>query len=1403
VSATGAAVGGLGVGNIGSFLPVAPLPSPVGAGPIAGNFGGIDVGPNGQVLVSYMDSGSGQGPSNVFVNLDPTGLGPAGLAPAAFNPAIIVPAPAVPAGSHTTTTNVGADLVINAQDDSIVAGVRLGIDALPRLAWDRSPKSAHQGRVYLVYTDSPAVGSQNTNIVLRSSDDNGATWSKPVQVNDDSGGASHFWPSLAVDPNNGDVAISWYDTRNDPGSVASPSDPDGEAPNDDSQVFGAVSSDGGNTFSASVQISIGSSSEDNVPQDPANKRDIDFGDYEGAAFANGFFYPAWADNSPALAGNPDLPNFDAATARIAVAQVFAAVPKVTATPPNLIEGQTFQGVIARFTDPDPNLTATDFTVTIDWADGPKPTIVTPTGDAMNGYVVRATHAYGEEGGYPVQVTVHDNVHDVSGSTTNALDISKLPGNQAEGTIAVNPKDTNQLFAASNEEGRGLFAAYSTDGGDAWTGRSMADGSDDLPVACCDPIAAFDQFGNLFLTYLDFTHKVIEVALSTDGGQSFTQLTTFTDPSGIDKPALAVGPGAGGKNGSVWVTYENDSPQHEISTAGAAVTAKGQIGPFSSPQGSIVDPGAQLAYLVVGPSGEVLLVYQSPAGGTGPSAIYASLDKDGGVGPGGFGAPVKVADTNVGGQLAIPAQAERKVHAGGNVAIDLSNGGNRGRIYVVYTNSPAVGSAATNIFVRFSDDDGKTWSDPVKVNDDTSQSSKFFPSIAVDQSSGNVGVAWYDTRNDPNNVKTQFFAAVGTEGGKGFSTNFQVSPGSSDATDPGLNDAGRINQYDDYSGLAFSQNVLYPLWADNSPGLQGNPDQPQFDQAVSKINVANISDAPITAQARDISADVHKESEELTAGLVSFTDADPNARPEVYTATIDWGDKTDPAMGTISQDGSEFVVSGKHAYEEEGSHTITVTIKDRGGASAMVKLVANIEDGKLTPPPTDMTINPAVDVPFSGTVATFTDSDQNGAPPDYQMSTIDWGDGTLTPAQFAYDGTAALTWTPDLGFLAIGNVSTGPGAGTLALFHLDLLKPADAVPLMGLPAQFHGGLAEDNQLHLYAISSNDNGESFLNLLNPFTPSIKQVAYLGLNFTGGLTFDSQDGNFYAIAEQGGTATLYAIDGQTFAVHPVASLGALTFGGLTYDSPSKIFYALANDIEGASTLFSIDFATGLKVTSLNIVGTGFTGGFTGANLIFSPTQGKRFSLFAISGDGSGSAVFDAINLEGPVFPIYEIGAQYNNGFDVIGSHTYGVKVPWTILADIKDVGGSTANAMTTAQVVDEAPVGLAQLPPFTAFQGFATGPVTLADFTIPGGAPIAANLFTARVNWGDDSASEAATVALTAGRLVVSSTGHTFLTAGLIEPTITLGDSGGVATVTDAVNVLPDVSRQIGGDFVWLPG
>jgi hypothetical protein len=166
--------------------------------------------------------------------------------------------------------------------------------------------------VYLVYTLEQQNNSDNLDIYVQHSDDNGATWSSPVRVNDDKGVNSQFQSKIALDQTTGNVFVAWYDARNDLGQ-GGPGDTNG-IPNDDAQLWGSYSTDGGNTFAANLQISAGTSNSADA------QNGIDYGDYMGLAFYRGTAWPAWSDNSNSTGNNPDgaLSKFDIFTAQVKV-----------------------------------------------------------------------------------------------------------------------------------------------------------------------------------------------------------------------------------------------------------------------------------------------------------------------------------------------------------------------------------------------------------------------------------------------------------------------------------------------------------------------------------------------------------------------------------------------------------------------------------------------------------------------------------------------------------------------------------------------------------------------------------------------------------------------------------------------------------------------------------------------------------------------------------------------------------------------------------------------------------------------------------------------------------------------------------------------------------------------------
>ena len=428
-----------------------------------------------------------------------------------------------------------------------------------------------------------------------------------------------------------------------------------------------------------------------------------------------------------------------------------------------------------------------------------------------------------------------------------FDVSAMHGNEAEDAIAINPTNPANIVAMSTlpDLPSGLFEGVSFDGGTSWTRRVIGTGGPLGPI-CCDEQLAWDRFGNLWMTYLINTTGDVLVALSTDGGLTFTKVADIvpTTPTGskapsgatprrlrmpsnnphisADQPSISAGPN------SVWVSYTS-FPSTVVQAFGVRVSGLGKFGSFSTPESVPTSAGrGDFGDTAVGPNGQVMVTYQSQTNGEGGTGILIAVDPNG-LGPGGFSDPVFLTRSKVGGFDPIPAQPNRTIDAEANLAWDHSGGPHNGRVYIVWTQESPAGSKNTDIMLQHSDNSGATWSAPVRLNDDHTASSQFMPSIAVDQSTGDVAVSWYDCRNDlgaggpgdtdgiPNN-DTQIWATFSTDGGTTFAPNFRVSAGTSNAPD-----AQSFFDYGDYTHAAFQSHLFYPAWSDNSNSTGQNPD----------------------------------------------------------------------------------------------------------------------------------------------------------------------------------------------------------------------------------------------------------------------------------------------------------------------------------------------------------------------------------------------------------------------------------------------------------------------------------------------------------------------------------------------------------------------------------------------------
>jgi hypothetical protein len=98
----------------------------------------------------------------------------------------------------------------------------------------------YQGYTYICYAANPP-GPDIANVYVVRTTNGGLNWSYPIQVNDDGTTTDQWMPDISVD-DQGRVWVYWFDSRNDPSNILT-------------ELWGAVSTDGGATFSPNFKIS--------------------------------------------------------------------------------------------------------------------------------------------------------------------------------------------------------------------------------------------------------------------------------------------------------------------------------------------------------------------------------------------------------------------------------------------------------------------------------------------------------------------------------------------------------------------------------------------------------------------------------------------------------------------------------------------------------------------------------------------------------------------------------------------------------------------------------------------------------------------------------------------------------------------------------------------------------------------------------------------------------------------------------------------------------------------------------------------------------------------------------------------------------------------------------------------
>ena len=132
--------------------------------------------------------------------------------------------------------------------------------------------------------------------------------------------------------------------------------------------------------------------------------------------------------------------------------------------------------------------------------------------------------------------------------------------------------------------------------------------------------------------------------------------------------------------------------------------------------------------------------------------------------------------------------------------DSSNGSHKGTMYINWADQRN-GVEDTDIWLAKSTDNGESWSDPIRVNDDAPGKHQFFSWMDVDQSTGYIYIVFYD-RRAYDDAQTDVYLAYSKDGGQTF-TNQKISE---KPFTPNTNVF-----FGDYNDISAVNGIIRPVW----------------------------------------------------------------------------------------------------------------------------------------------------------------------------------------------------------------------------------------------------------------------------------------------------------------------------------------------------------------------------------------------------------------------------------------------------------------------------------------------------------------------------------------------------------------------------------------------------------------
>ncbi len=372
---------------------------------------------------------------------------------------------------------------------------------------------------------------------------------------------------------------------------------------------------------------------------------------------------------------------------------------------------------------------------------------------------------------------------------------------------------------------------------------------------------------------------------------------------------------------------------------------------------------------------------------------------------------------------------------------------------------------TDVFFTKSTNGGRTWTAPVRVNNDAGAATQSDPSLTLDDLN-NIYIAWTDTRNGNNDV----FFAKSTDGGLSFSANvrvndvttfFQQEPDL--AVDPVNRDLVHVAWSDNRNAFTTGPDIYYANSTDGglsfNPSTRVNNDAGAGEQAQPAIATAPNRDVYIVwsdprngAKGRDIYFSKSSDRGATWTPNIIVNDDSGSAAQTEPTMVVD-------AAGTIYVGWTDY----RNANTQPD---VYATRSTNAGSSFAANVQVNDDMGPIPQ------LQPSLAVSAGKVQVAWADY-RTGGSTSYDIYTASSADGLSWSANMKVndDSLNDFQWTPSIGLDARGDVYAAwfdqrtAGQNVFAAT-LDVVAPtADAGSAIGVnqgaTATFDGSGSSDN------------------------------------------------------------------------------------------------------------------------------------------------------------------------------------------------------------------------------------------------------------------------------------------------------------------------------------------------------